>query len=185
MLGAARICTNQAAAPPSCSTLTGAELPQAKGVLCLYVQGRFIVSVSLLPCRLWLARLLCQRGGSPGKNTGPCWPILAAIPFYSTIFPAALATNPPKYLVLPDPLRPKQPYRFHTWPSQGQTQVLQGSLRSQISVDNPHSEVEIKPQLKSRGSVAKEEDPKPSHKLYMLQIKSTQSTKQILCLWNI
>ena len=28
-----------------------------------------------------------------------------------------------------------------------------------------HGEVEIKPQLKLRGSVAKEDDPKPSHKL--------------------
>jgi len=30
------------------------------------------------------------------------------------------------------------------------------SLRSQTPVDNPHAEVEIKPQLKPRGSVAKE-----------------------------
>ena len=29
-LGAARVPASQAAAPPSCSTLTGAELPQAK-----------------------------------------------------------------------------------------------------------------------------------------------------------
>ena len=29
-------------------------------------------------------------------------------------------------------------------------------------MDNPHVEVEIKPQLKPRSSVAKEEDPKPS-----------------------
>jgi len=28
------------------------------------------------------------------------------------------------------------------------------------------TEVEIKPQLKPRGSVAREEDPKPSHQLY-------------------
>ena len=52
-------------------------------------------------------------------------------------------------------------------------------------MDDPHAEVEIKPQLKPRGSVAKEEDPKPLHQLYKLQIKSTQSTKQTLCLWNI
>ena len=45
-------------------------------------------------------------------------------------------------------------------------------------MDDPHVEVEIKPQLKSRGSVAKEEDPKSSHQLYKLQIKSTQSTRQ-------
>ena len=29
-------------------------------------------------------------------------------------------------------------------------------------MDNPHAEVEIKPQLKPRGSVVKEEDQKPS-----------------------
>ena len=42
-------------------------------------------------------------------------------------------------------------------------------------MDDPHAEVEIKLQLKPRGSVAKEEDPKPSHQLYKLQIKSTRS----------
>ena len=37
-------------------------------------------------------------------------------------------------------------------------------------MDDPHAEVEIKPQLRPRGSVAKEEDPKPSHQVYKLQI---------------
>ena len=45
-------------------------------------------------------------------------------------------------------------------------------------MDNPHEEVEIKPQWKPRGSVAKEEDLKPSHQLYKLQIKFTRSTRQ-------
>jgi len=36
ILGADRVPTSQAAAPLSCSTLTGAELPQAKKV-CVYV----------------------------------------------------------------------------------------------------------------------------------------------------
>ena len=102
------------------------------------------------------------------------------MPFYSTIFPAALAANSPEYLVLPEPLQPKQLHHLHAWPSQGQTQALRGSLRSQISVYNPHAEVEIK-QLKPRGSVAKEEDLKPSHQLYKLQIKFTRSTRQTLC----
>ena len=57
--------------------------------------------------------------------------------------------------------------------------------QEQTPGDDPRAEVEIKPQLKPRGSVAKEEDPKPSHQLYKLQIKSTQSTKQTLCLWSI
>ena len=52
-------------------------------------------------------------------------------------------------------------------------------------MDDPHVEVEIKPQLKLRGSVAKEEDPPRSYQLYKMQIKSTQSTRQTLCLWNI
>ena len=36
-----------------------------------------------------------------------------------------------------------------------------GQPQEQTPVDDPHVEVEIKPQLKFRGSVAKEEDPKP------------------------
>ena len=49
---------------------------------------------------------------------------------------------------------------------------------------DPHVEVETKPQLKPKGSVAKEEDPKPSHQLYKLQIKSTQSLGR-LCVCGI
>ena len=45
-------------------------------------------------------------------------------------------------------------------------------------------EVEIKPQLKLRGSVVKEEEPEPSHQLYKLLIKLTQSAGQPLCLWK-
>ena len=52
-------------------------------------------------------------------------------------------------------------------------------------MDDPHAEMEIKPQLKPWCSVAEQEDPKYSHQLYKLQIKSTQSTKQTLCLWSI
>ena len=52
-------------------------------------------------------------------------------------------------------------------------------------MDDPHAQVEIKPQFKPRGSVAKEEDPKPSYQLHKLQIKSTWSTRQTLCVCNI
>ena len=52
--------------------------------------------------------------------------------------------------------------------------------QEQTPVDDPRAEVEIKPQVKLRGSMAKE-DPKPSHQLCKIQIKSTSSTKQILC----
>ena len=40
-------------------------------------------------------------------------------------------------------------------------------------MDDPHAEVEIKPQLKPRGSEAKEEDPQSSYQLFKLQMKST------------
>ena len=49
-------------------------------------------------------------------------------------------------------------------------------------MDSLHAEMEIKPQLKPRGTVTKEEDPKPSHQLYKLQIKSTRSTRQTVSL---
>ena len=45
-------------------------------------------------------------------------------------------------------------------------------------MDKPHAEMEIKPQLKPRGSVGKEEDPKPSNQVYKLQIKSTLSSRK-------
>ena len=51
-------------------------------------------------------------------------------------------------------------------------------------MDDRHAEVAIKLPLKPRGSVAKEEDPKPSHQLYKLQIKSARSTRQTLCLYK-
>ena len=55
-----------------------------------------------------------------------------------------------------------------------------GQPQEQTPADDPLAEVEIKPQLKPRGSASKEEDPKPSHQLYKLQIKSTGSTRQTL-----
>ena len=68
--------------------------------------------------------------GSPGKNTGVYWPILVAIPYESTVFPASLAANCPDDLVPPEPLQPKQLHHLHTWPSQGQTHVLHSRAAS-------------------------------------------------------
>ena len=89
---------------------------------------------------------------------------------WPSIFPAALAANPPEYLVLPEPLRPKQRHHLRTWPH-GADPSPAGQPQEQTPVDDPHAEVGIEPQLKPRGSVAKEEDPEPSHRLYKLQIK--------------
>jgi len=56
--------------------------------------------------------------------------------------------------------------------------------QEQTPVDDPHAEVEIKPQLKPRGTVTKEEDQKPSDQLYKLQIKSTDQLGR-LCVYGI
>ena len=81
---------------------------------------------------------------------------------------ATQASVPPLHLAptVSDPSPPEQP-------------------QQQTPVDDPQAEVKIKPQVKPRGSVAKEEDPKPSHQLHKLQIKSTWSTRQTLWLWNV
>lgn len=88
-----------------------------------------VVPESLQPFRQWPARLLCHEGGfsrqeywSTLGNTG-CHILLECYISF------ALVTNWPEYLVLPEPLGPKQ-LHLHFWPSQGQTQVFQNSLRS-------------------------------------------------------
>ena len=53
-----------------------------------------------------------------------------------------------------------------------------GQPQEQIPVEDPYAAVEIKPQLKPRGRVGKDEDPKPSQQLHKLQMKSTRSTRQ-------
>ena len=159
--------------PPSSSTLTGAELPQTKGVFRLCVQGHF-GHVGVCDCvHSGLPGFSFRDGGSAGKNTGVYRPTLAAIPFWSAVFPAVLATNSAEYLVLPEPLRPKHLHHLHTWPSQGQNSSPPGQPQEQSPVDNPPAEVEIKSQFKPRGSVANKKDQKPPHQLYKLQIKST------------
>ena len=44
-------------------------------------------------------------------------------------------------------------------------------------MDDLHADMEIKPELNSRVSVGKEEDQKPFHQLFKLQIKYSTSTK--------
>ena len=126
-----------------------------------------------------------REGGSPDKNTGAilantgCHTLLEHCISYcpscqlpwvpgAARTPATQEAAPPPHMVLTgtNPSPPGQP-------------------QEQTPVDDPHAEVEIKPQLKPRSTVAKEEDPKPSHQLYKLQIKSTQSTRQTLFLLNI
>ena len=70
--------------PSSCTTFMLNSLGQSchrqkkKSCVCV-CRVASVVSNSFQPCRLWPARLLCQKGGSPGKNTGTYWPILVTI----------------------------------------------------------------------------------------------------------
>jgi len=100
-----------------------------------YVQAcrvTLVVSDSLWPCGLWLARLLCQ---GEGFSRQEYWSVLAntgchtLLQHYNSCW-GIIAANSPEYLIPPEPLTLKQLHHLHTWPSQGQTQVLQGSLRS-------------------------------------------------------
>ena len=126
---------------------------------CIYAcRVTSVVSNSLWPCRLWPARLLCQGGVFSRQEY---WSILANFGCH-TLVEHYISCCPSRQL----PWVPGQP-------------------QEQTSVDDLHAEVEVKPQLKPRGSVAKEEDPKPSHQLCKLQIKSAWSIRQTLCLWNI
>ena len=66
--------------PSSCTTFTlnsqwGQSCHrQKKKVLCLCTQGPLVLANSWRPCRLWPARLLCQRGGFSRQEY---WSILA------------------------------------------------------------------------------------------------------------
>jgi len=105
-------------------------------------------------------------------------------PSRALYFLLALATNSPEYLVWPESLWTQAAAPPPQLALTGAEPSLPGQPQEQTTVDEPYAEVEVKPQWKSRGSVAKEEDPKPSHQLYKLQIKSTQPTRQALCLWT-
>ena len=127
-----------------------------------------LMSNSLWPCRLWPVRLLCQGRGISRQEY---WNVLAStgchilLEHYISCCPsrqphwvpgaartlATQAAAPPPHLALTG-VNPSPP----------------GQPQKQIPVDDPHTEVEIKPQFKPRGSVAKEEDLKPSRKLYKL-----------------
>ena len=64
--------------------LLGQSCHSQKKKSCVYAcRVTSVLSNTLWPCRLWPARLLCQRGGSPGRNTGAYWAILVAMHYIS------------------------------------------------------------------------------------------------------
>ena len=129
-LGTARVPASQEAVPPSCSTLTGAEMTQAKTSCICVRRVASLVSDSLQSYRLWPARLLCQGEGfsrqeywSVLANTG-CHTLLehyiSCCPSHQSPWvpgaartPATQAAAPPPHLALT-----------------GANQAFQGSLRS-------------------------------------------------------
>ena len=143
-----------------------------------------VVSDSLWPCGLWPARLLCQ-GGELSRQE--YWSILASIGCHTLLeyyisccpshqlpwlcdaarIPATQAAAPPWHLALTgsNPSPPGQP-------------------QEQTPVDDPHVEMEIKPQVKHRASVTKEEDPKPSQHCASCRLNPHNQLGR-LCLWNI
>ena len=148
---------------------------------CIYVcRVALVISNSLQPCRLWPTRLLCQR-----VFRQKYWNLLANIgchallEHYISCCPSCQLPWVPS--AASTPCNPSN----CTTSTPGPHRDKPKSSRA-ASGANPsgwlHGEVEIKPQLKPRGSVAKEEDRKPSHQLYKLQIKSTLGT---LCVYGI
>ena len=160
--------------PSSCatsrSTLTGQSCHRRKKSSISASRVPSVVSNSLQPCGLWPARLLCQGGGSPGKNTGVCWPIPLPCPSRALCF---LLPSPPAPLSIwccqnrCDP----SSCTTSTRGPHGANPSPPGQPQEQTPGEDPDAEVEIKPQMKPRGSVTKEEDPKPSHLIYKLYIK--------------
>ena len=144
--------------------------------------GSLLLSPIIFDPLDWLASPLCQ-GGSPGKNTGRYWPMgcHTLLEHYISYCPSCQL--PWVSGGCQNPCDPSSHTSSIPRPHLGRLKPSR-EPQEQTQVCGMTHEVEIKPQLKARGSVAKE-DPKPSHQLHKLQIISTWSTRQALCLWNI
>lgn len=142
-LGTARVPASQATVPPSCSTLTRAELPRPKYSSVFALSFASGLSDSFLPWRLWQDSL-SGRGFSMQES----WSVLAntdchallehyisRCPYCQTPEHTALARTsvtqsaaPPPHLALKgaNPRTPRQP-------------------QEQTPVDKPHAEMDVKP----------------------------------------
>ena len=143
------------------------------------------MSNSLRPCGLWPAGLLCHGGGFSRQEYWRVLDITCCHTLPEHCIPCCPSHQPPG---VPGDARTPVTQAAAPFPHLALIRANPsppGQPQDQTPVDDPHAEVEIKPQFKPRGSVTKEEDPKTSHQLYKLQIKSTRSNMQTLCLWNI
>ena len=152
----------------SCTTFTlsshWGRADTCKKESCIYAcRVASVVSNSLWPCRLWPARFLCQRGGFFTKE----YSSVLASTCCNTLLEPYISCCPSHQLpCVPGAARAPTTHAAASPPHLaliGANPSPPGQLQEQTSVDDPHTKVDIKPHLKSRGSVAKEEDPKPSH----------------------
>ena len=91
--------------------------------------------------------------------------ILEHIGQYWLPYPAVLAANPLSTWCCQNPCDPSS-CTTSALALTGANPSPPGQPQEQPPVEDPHAEGHV-------GSVTKEEDPKPSHQLYKLQIKST------------
>ena len=177
-LGDTRVPASQAAVPPSCSALTGAKLTEAKKWSCTCAcRAALVVSNTLQLCGLCPSRLLC-RGGRFSRQEH--WRVLANTGCHARLEHCISCC----------------PSRQHPWePGAARTPATQAAappphLASQgkpkasraASVANPSGRPTCrggnKATVETQGECGKEEDPKFSHQLCKVQVKSTQSARQ-------
>ena len=172
--------------PSSCATFTfnphwgrAATGEKKKIIASMQVAVTLVMPNFLWPCGMWPARGVLQERILEG--IGQYW-LPSILEHYISCFPSHQLPWVPGAARTPGTQEAAPPAHLDLT---GANPSPPGQPQEQTPVDDPHAEVEIKPQLKSKGSVAEEEDPKPSHQLYKQQIKSTWSTRQTLCLWYI
>ena len=114
-----------------------------------------VVSDSLGPCGLWPARLLCQGGGFSRQEY---WSILANTGCHTVLehFISCFCSRqtPLSTWCCQKPCDPSS-CTTSVPGLTGANPSPPGQPQEQTPVDNPHAEVEIKPQLKPRGNVAR------------------------------
>jgi hypothetical protein len=174
--------------PSSCAVFTlnfhWGRAATGKKKSCIYAHRvNLVVSNSVT---LWT--VACQASLSVGFSRQEYCSVLAntgchtLLEYYISCFPSYQLPSVPGAARTPETQATvPPPHLAHT----GTDPNPPGQPQEQTPADNSHAQVEIKPQLKPKGGVAKEEDPKPSCQLYKLQIKSTRSTRQTLSLSNI
>ena len=170
--------------PSSCATFTlkshwGRAATRKKSLASMHA-GWLQSCPTLWPCRLGPTRLLCQGGGSPGKNTRAYWLSYPSRTLYCLMPwpPAPLST-----WCCQKPCDPSSGIASTPGPHRANPRPP-GQPREQAPVDDMHAEVEIKPQLKPRGSVAKEENPKPFHSCTRIRLNPRDQLSR-LCFYGV